>query len=531
MTCRSLLAPSILLLAVTCLAAGPAGPLTVPERTNYTATSRLEDVRAFFTALAAANPDRVVVTTLGRSAEGRSIPLVILGDPAPAAPQDARRPAILLVGNIHAGEVEGKEALQMLARDLLAKDRQDILKRFTLLLVPVFNADGNEAISPGNRPYQRVREGVGERPNGMNLDLNRDFVKLETPEVRALVRAFDLWNPFVAADLHTTNGSYHEEPLTWVWGKHPAGSAAIASAMHDEVFPWMKAYVEAHHAMDTLPYGDFDDDVAPKAWKSLGHAIRVGVNYFGVRGAWSFLDENYAYADFPTRVRACSAFLDALLAYVSTHAEAMEAAVESFRQTCEPRLYTDFTSGPYPEKISVKALRVTRDASGQVHPTDEPMPVTVDYVGKEEAAPGPVLSGAYCFPPGLTAVRDVLLRHGIRVFRIGAPFRAKVHRFDAASLTYGEAPSQGHVPLVSLEGTWGTAEMDLGGFYAVPLTRVQKALALVPLLLEPESEEGLIRFGFFDAALYPNQWSKKPGPYPVVRAESLEGAELELVSE
>jgi len=528
------LGTSLLLLAIAVGASDSLsvqGPRTKPERTAYAATSTAEEVQAFFEALCALHPGQVVLSQLGRSAEGRPISLVILGDPAPATPQDNTRPAILVVANIHGGEVEGKEALQMFARDLLARDPRGILKRFTLLLVPVFNVDGNERISPENRPYQKVLDGVGLRTNGQNLDLNRDFVKLETPEVRALVGLFDGWNPFVVADLHTTNGSYHEEPLTWIWGKHPAGNPAIDAAMHDDVFPWMRAYVESHFGMDTLPYGDFDDDLKPALWVNHPPSLRIGVDYFSTRCAYALLDENYAYADFPTRVKASYAFLDALFAYTATHAEIMLAGVKSCRESGQPKLYTGIKMRPYPEMLHIKAYRAVKDAKGEVHGTKERMDVTVPYLGDVTAQAGPVLTGAYLVPPGLAAVKDTLRAHGARVYRVKSPARAKVQRFVVESLTYGERPNQGHVPLKEVKGHWETAEIEVAGFYAVPLDAGQKIRAVLPSILEPESEDGLIRFGFFDATLYPNQWSKETGSYPVVRAADTAGFVLELVQE
>jgi len=183
---------------------GNAGELlTVPEKTDYTQTSTLDDVQSFFSALQQRHPEKVILSSIGETLEGRPIPLVVLGNPAIAAPARNDKPVILLVGNIHAGEVEGKEALQMLARDILSRPSSPCLDHFTILMVPVFNADGNERIDPRHRSYQRVEKGVGIRTNALNMDLNRDFVKLENPETRALVRLFDKWQPLVYVDCHT----------------------------------------------------------------------------------------------------------------------------------------------------------------------------------------------------------------------------------------------------------------------------------------------------------------------------------------
>src|SRR6185295_17754918 len=111
------------------------------------------------------------------------LPLVILAEPAVATPEEAERSGKLVVfamGNIHAGEVDGKEALLMLARDIATARDRSLLKQLVIVLCPLFNADGNEKIAKTNRTYQSGPiEGVGLRVNAQGLDLNRDFVKLE----------------------------------------------------------------------------------------------------------------------------------------------------------------------------------------------------------------------------------------------------------------------------------------------------------------------------------------------------------------
>src|SRR5581483_7086788 len=205
-------------------------PLTVAEKSNYQATSRHEDVLAFCQNLAKASP-LVRLGELGVSQEGRKLPIVILAEPPVATPEEAQRSGKLIVfalGNIHAGEVDGKEGLLMLARELATARERPLLKDLVIVFAPIFNADGNERISKSNRRSQAgPAEGVGIRANAQGLDLNRDFVKLESPEVQALVRFFRHWDPAVFIDCHTTNGSYHRYTLTYEGGRCPAGDTAL----------------------------------------------------------------------------------------------------------------------------------------------------------------------------------------------------------------------------------------------------------------------------------------------------------------
>src|SRR5262245_8401393 len=213
-------------------------PLTVAERSNYTAGSRHAEVVAFCEQLAKESP-LVRLGELGTSHEGRKLPLLIVADPPIASAQAATASGKLVVfamGNIHAGEVDGKEGLLMLARDLALAKERPLLKDLVLVFAPIFNADGNEKIAKTNRTSQKgPEEGVGLRANAQGFDLNRDFVKLESPEVRALVRFLNQWDPAILIDCHTTNGSYHRYTITYEGGRVPAGDSRVVAFVRDEM--------------------------------------------------------------------------------------------------------------------------------------------------------------------------------------------------------------------------------------------------------------------------------------------------------
>lgn len=174
------------LLAVPCFSSTTKKPLTIAESSQFTATSRYADVIEFIRILQPQS-SCMRVETLCVSTEGRSVPLLVIGQPVPSSPlslRHDRRAVVYIQANIHAGEVEGKEASLMLARDILLQDNPPFLDKLVILIAPIFNADGNEKISPTNRRNQQGPEkGVGVRYNGQNLDLNRDGMKQESPEV------------------------------------------------------------------------------------------------------------------------------------------------------------------------------------------------------------------------------------------------------------------------------------------------------------------------------------------------------------
>ena len=196
----------------------PDAQKTRAEATYFEETSRAEDVDRVLNGLAAASPN-VRVTRFGQSEEGRPLPMAVLASPAVVDAADARRtgrPRVLVLANIHAGEVEGKEAALIIARRLAIGDLRSMLSRVIVIVAPLYNADGNERISLDHRPEQfGPLGGVGTRENANGLDLNRDFTKLEATESRALVKLLNDWDPHLVIDLHTTNGSYHGYHLTY----------------------------------------------------------------------------------------------------------------------------------------------------------------------------------------------------------------------------------------------------------------------------------------------------------------------------
>jgi murein tripeptide amidase MpaA len=190
---------------------------TRAEESDFKSTSDYKDVMNFIEHLKTTSED-LRVETIARSAEGRDIPLLVIGKPLPDSPEVIKndpRIIIYVQANIHAGEVEGKEATLMFARDILKKENSKLLEHVILLICPIFNPDGNEKISTLNRTDQNGPvNGVGVRHNGQFLDLNRDAIKAESPEVRGLLtKVFGRWDPYVFMDCHTTNGSYHE--ISW----------------------------------------------------------------------------------------------------------------------------------------------------------------------------------------------------------------------------------------------------------------------------------------------------------------------------
>lgn len=508
-------------------------PVTVAETSEFQATSRYDDVIRFIKSLQRLSP-HLRVETLARSPEGRDIPLLVLGKPLPLTPSTLiheQRGVIYIQANIHAGEVEGKEACLMLARDILLAEDPPYLDRLVILIAPIFNADGNEKIRPQNRQHQGgPKEGVGVRYNGQNLDLNRDSIKLESPELRGLVaNVLMRWDPLLLVDCHTTNGSYHKEVVTYSWGLNPNGDPGIIAYQRDKMMPEIEAILEDQYNTPAVGYGGFRDYRDPgKGWQTFDPQPRYVTNYIGLRNRFSILDENYVYADFEARIMGNYHFLRAILDYYSAHweeigqlaAEADHRIITSgLRPGQADRFFVEYELQPLQNPVTVYAYETEVISRGEgqrprLRPTSKVNALTIpyysDWVGKR-AVP---LPSAYVLAVPDADIIDKLRQHGLAMEKLTEPATLEVDVFTLRSFQSAERAYQGH-HLNRVSGEYATEMREFpAGTVIIPTAQPLGRLAAY--LLEPESDDGLLVWNFFDRYIVA-QWSREPQTYPVYK--------------
>src|SRR3989454_10212662 len=263
---------------------------------------------------------------MGTTALGKPIFFVIASDPPVTSPGEAAAAGKLVVylqANIHAGEVEGKEAVLAVLRELAGPSR-DLLRQLVILVAPDYNPDGTDALGPQavNRSEQNGPELVGQRADGVNLDLNRDYFKAEAPETRAsLARVYTTWDPAILVDLHTTDGTRHGYLLTYAPPLDPIGPTAPTAFVRDQMLPALRKTLQDRYREPNFDYGNVDDPLAPKSWDTYAPVGWYGTNYAGLRGRMAILSEAYSHADFRTRVQVTHDFVVEALQYAAQHAD------------------------------------------------------------------------------------------------------------------------------------------------------------------------------------------------------------------
>lgn len=462
---------------------------TTAEASDYKSTSTYADVVTFMKAVADAAPSLVHYTTYGMTSEQRAMPLAVVGtdlkDAGPAAVRASGKLRVHIQANIHAGEVEGKESAQILLRELAMGKHDDWLKSMVFLITPIFNADGNEAFSLTNRQRQNGPiNGEGTRQNAQGININRDFMKLESPEAQAFVKLWIDYDPEVGFDLHTSDGSTHGYYLTYAPPLNPDTNDAIMSIMKDEWFPFVTKSIKDKHGWDTFYYGNVSTgargggggrgrggapgaagggDAAagraqgtsgqagqtgrgaaatpptpetvgapatpatPRIWATFEDLPRYHNNYVGMRNRFALLSEAYAYATFEDRIKATSYFLEESLNFAAANAAKLKQAIEA----ADKESLIGKTEGT---RAAIKRGGMIDILMGEVEDEKNPnsgatMNLRKDVVHHEqmvdmlwfESTTTAVVPSAYYLPAGATKAIELLKRHGIQMKEITAP--------------------------------------------------------------------------------------------------------------
>ncbi len=550
----------------------PSGPRTQAERTNYEETSSHASVVAFLDSLM-----RMGIPmghgVMGQTTEGRDLPYVVISRPlydTPVAARASGRPIVFVQGNIHSGEVEGKEALQALVRDLMLERRANVLDSIVLIALPIYNADGNERLAPQvrNRGAQNGPELVGTRANATGLNLNRDYMKADAPETQAELRLLNAWDPHVFVDLHTTDGSYHGYNLTYAPSLNPAaelnGYTDGGAWARDSFLPELRRRLHDRHGVEAFDYGNFGGgggfgggrggragggraagppprgmtpDPVPTEWRTYEHVPRFGTNYYALRGRVSILSETYSHDPFEKRVRSAYAFTKELLSLVAERARPIMDLARRSDQAMRSRaaslpdvpVVSRMTDKPFDAPVSYELV----ERMGDTVRYEAGMPPGMRRTGEFRTATMkvydrfiPVVSRpapwGYALAPGDTTAVKLLRLHGIEVRRLDAPWQGDAGpQFTVDSTVVASREFEGH-RLVRLVGRWQPAgSVSLAaGTWIVPVSQPLGIVAMY--LLEPESDDGIVAWDVGGRS------TGSAGTAPVVRLASQPAARMSV---
>ena len=507
-------------------------PVVHSERTNYEETSSYQHVVTFLDGLQRVTSVRV--SYVGSTAGGRKIPLVIAAKPPVSTPLEAKRtgkPVVYIQANIHGGEVEGKEAAQMILRDLY-RDDSPLLEQLIFVVVPIYNIDGNEKWGDGrvNRRSQTGPAMVGLRTNDAGLDLNRDCLKAESPEMQTVLKhVYNAWDPDVVFDLHTTNGTRHGYDLTFSPSLHPNTHPLVRSYAQDELLPRVRRKLGLK-GTEIFPYGNTGPRGGATAWSTFSPEGRYVTNYAGLRNRIAILSETMSYSPFQERVQSTYRFVMACLTEIAADADRVvemsrQADADMVTWARENRSFGvrfDYASRGEEDVLLEKAP--SEGEARRTGPVRSVETAKMQIFDRFEATRTAWLPDAYIVPASEQAVVELLLLQGVVVERLREDFVCDATAFNVTEVAdqFGR-PFQGHT-VRRLEGTFRTSGTNVpkGSF----LVRSGQPLGMVIFyLLEPESLDGVAAWEKL------SQLPSVSRAYPILKVRDVSRAVSEVITE
>jgi hypothetical protein len=510
----------------------PEDLILTPEKSSFIKTSTHAEVMAFLKAIESRSGE-VYLTSMGKSPEGKDIPVAILARPKITSAAEAKASGKLIIyiqGNIHAGEVEGKESIMMLMRDILLGSKKHLLDHQIILFAPIYNTDSNDKMAKGKRPSQEDSPlEIGDRENSQGFDLNRDGVKMEAYETNGLFTNIIVpWDPHVFVDLHTTNGTWHAWNLTWAPSYHYAGEKSTY-AYTVSMLKGITETVKKKYDLNLGPYGDYDVREAwpPKNFYTYNHHPRYLVNQFGLRNRLAILSEAFAHERFYQRIFSTWSFVAEILEH--TNSEANE--IQRITQAADAKTIQTLKNEAGKVKKGVRFKMVPLEQLGNF-PTYDYISYTkadgskgfyrtgtmisvdsVTYHARFEATVESTIPKGYIIPAALTGVVENLKKHGIQVTQLPKPITKEGEVFELRTVEKQTRKFEGHF-LQTVSGTFVPSKQKFSkGDFVVDLAQPLGNLAFY--LLEPQSDDGYMTWNFFDAYLDKNK--TKPSLYPVFK--------------
>jgi murein tripeptide amidase MpaA len=498
------------------LIAGKDDPWITPaESAGFAATPRYAEVDRWLRRLNAASP-LIDLEIFGRTGEGRDM-LLVRASTGPAATGVAK-PVVLVQAGIHAGEIDGKDAGLMLLRDIALRGRHGLLDAVDLVFVPVYNIDGHERMSRWNFPALRGPVEKGFVGNARNINLNRDYAKADAPESRAMIALLRRLDPILYIDCHVSDGFDMQYDVTFTyagWGRY-AYHRATADWLQNRFGPSITRALEQAGHLPAIYPSPIDAREPTKGVRQAPEGPRYSTGYGDFIGVPTVLVENHMLKPYRQRVLGTYVLLEAALKLAGQDAERIAAAKARDRASRPAQMLTRWKPATQPigwieDFKGVAFDTYVSPATGRPEQRWLGRPVTwrMPIIGQEPVE-SVTLPKAWWVPAGQAEVLDRLALHGIRYEQLNTPRRVTLDRVrlvDPRLMPVRDA----RIPLETRLRHETVTETLPVGMVRVPADQPLGLLAAA--LLEPESQDSFLAWGFFPEIL-----AAPPGAEDFVRA-------------
>jgi hypothetical protein len=487
--------------------------ITYYEKSGFKATPDYEETVTYFKKLADASP-WVEYTTFGISPQGRDLPLVIMDKNGNFSPGSVKRSgnAVLFVeAGIHPGEIEGKDAMMLLLRDIaIYKKDTSLLDHVSIVFIPIFSVDGHERSGPYNRINQNGPEEMGWRTTAQNLNLNRDFLKADAPEMQYWLKLFNEWLPDFFMDIHTTDGADYQYPLTYQMETNGNMDPGLTRWANETYIPQMKEDME-NAGFPVFRY------IAFRTWFDPTSGLRNGVagprysqGYVALQNRPGLLVETHMLKPYKNRVESTYELVKITLDIMNKNYKKLKklnreadkyAESEAFRN----KIFALNYKGSDKDSIMVDFKGVeyevlTSDLTGGdwfIYDSTKPKNYKLPYFYKMEVVDSVNLPLAYVIPPEWQEVITRLKMHGIKYYKLKQDAKIKVESIKFTNPSWRNSPYEGRFLMNNVDFEVSEKEIEYPkGSIVVPVG--QRTSRVIAHIFEPKAEDSFVKWGFFN---------------------------------
>lgn len=487
---------------------------TYVEQTNFAKTPHFEETMAFFHKLEAFSP-MVHCTSFGTSPQGRELSLVIVDKDGLTTPEAIRakgRIIILVESCIHSGEPDGKDACLIWLRDMIIhKKDAGLLNDVSFVMDPVFNVDGHEDFRATNRINQNGPDELGTRNNALLMNLNRDFLKADAPEMKDWHRMYNYWDPELFIDCHVTNGADFQYVMTYDVETHGKAMAEPLRTFSQNIYEKELNQRMKKVGFPMFPYCNYKRTYAPELGASLDvFDPRYSTSYVAYRNRIGLLLETHIYKPYKERVLSTIEAIRQSAYVLQAHKKELVSAI---RQADAFTATPAFRKEPYPLEYTINKKdsvivdylgwerdTIVSDLSGAKwvrHNYDKPMTYKVPLYNKHIPTKTVMLPKAYILMPQYSNVAELLTLNGLKYTVLSEPKEVEVETYRYTGGTFSKRQSEGRVPVVETQYTTQKERLTYPkGSYYIDMNQPNAKLAV--FMLEPDAPGSLTYWGFFN---------------------------------
>lgn len=505
--------------------------LTVFSQSNETPS--YDELIVSYQKLVKAYPANAKLLTGSKTDCGRELQLFVLSDSGRFDAEYLKKSKCILfiLNGIHPGEPDGINASLAFAKELLEnQSKRELLRNVAICIVPAYNIDGALRRSCCSRANQNGPKEYGFRGNARNLDLNRDFLKADTRNAKALEELLRKWNPDVFVDTHVSDGSDYQYTITLISSQHSKMNPVMGNYMKKYFTPALFEEMKKRNS-EAIPYVD---TYSPTGLPDSGivgffESPRFSSGYQSLFNCFSFITETHMLKPFDDRVKATQTFIEVMANYCANKkSELKTLRTKALIQDAKEKFYalsydldtTKYEMIPFKGYTGVYSKSNVTGLTRLQYDHQQPYEKQIRFYDKYEKTDSIEIPSYYVIPQAWEEVVQRLELNKIKMIRLKNDTSISGKAYYIDSLTTSPEPYEGHYLHSTVKTKTLNVKRDFHrGDFLIPVR--QENMRYLIEALEPRGADSYFAWGFFDAILQQKEWFS-PYVFENIAADLLE---------